>query len=63
MNTQTISRSKSINSLGQNVICIDRRHEQRRKVLGFQSYSSEFDPNPFSRRLGIDRRETIVEYG
>lgn len=63
MNNQSIQRIKSINSLGQNVICFNRRVEKRRKVLGLQAYSSAFDPNPFSRRMGIDRRETILEYG
>ena len=51
-----------MNSLGQNVMCLDRREEQRREVRGLQAYSSGIEPNPFSRRMGIDRRETIVVY-
>jgi len=63
MNNQSIQCIKSINSLGQNVISLDRREGKRRKVLGLQAYSFAFDPNPFSRRMGIDRRDTILEYG
>ena len=62
MNKQSIPLRKSMNSFGQNVICLDRRDEQRRKISGLQAYSSGFEPNPFSRRMDIDRRKTIVVY-
>lgn len=52
-----------MNSLKPYVVCFDRRMQQRRKLNGLQAITSGFEPNPFSRRMGTDRRNTIVVYG
>ena len=52
-----------MNNLRPNVICIDRRKKQRRELRGLQTSIQGFEPNPFSRRMGTDRRGTIVVYG
>jgi len=51
-----------MNSLRPDVICIDRRKQERRKLRGLQACIPVFEPNPFSRRMGTDRRGTIVVY-
>ncbi len=51
MNTQT-----------NDFICFDRRKNPRREPRGLRSYSSGYEPNAFSRRNGMERRDTIVVY-
>lgn len=51
MNTQT-----------SNFICFDRRKNPRRAPRGLRNLTAIYEPNPFSRRVGIDRRDTTVVY-
>lgn len=62
MTGQTTSRSTSMNTSSSNFICFDRRKNLRRAPRGLRSLTTLYEPNPFSRRAGIDRRDSVVVY-
>jgi hypothetical protein len=58
----THTKEAIMNSQQPNILYLDRRKEERRKLRVLQARTSGFEPNAFSRRTGADRRNTIVVY-